>query len=284
MFGEFLNRKRIRQICCNEDFVEAVQLLFLKAEKKELRHLIWRNGKFIKENQSGKKMCNIETSCVTESGRGSFNCKSVVTEDVVSRLWLYINPSGKRKMTRKIDGDIGVELEKCAKETGLEAGELSYHRVVQMLLFFVKLFYIMKAVLEFGVKLFIIVRVGLIIVVRLLGHLGMHDLWIETFGWCGSRINSVEGRKQFLVHDVLSRRKLKRSNEGIFVFGAKKFYYSKFGIFSWKYMKENQLEPEIVRISPAIEPCGDHIKSSGYIIEQPLVITGQRSPSSSEDG
>jgi hypothetical protein len=120
---------------------------------------------------------------------------------------------------------------------------------------------------------------------KLLGHLGFNGPGIRILFLCGSNSSLVKMENQFPGFSSLKLSlswRLKQNNE-LFL-NRKRLFYTRCGTFGVNYSNSRQLYPEIVKISPVAKPRGDHIKSSGYNIEQPLVITGQWSPSSSEDG
>jgi hypothetical protein len=64
--------------------------------------------------------------------------------------------------------------------------------------------------------------------------------------------------------------------------------YTKLGLFGVNYSKSFpfpfQFDEEVSKFTSETNPTGDQVNSTQYIIEHPVVLSGQRSPSSSEDG
>jgi hypothetical protein len=64
----------------------------------------------------------------------------------------------------------------------------------------------------------------------------------------------------------------------------RRLVYTKSGIFGLSYLSELQAKPKVVKILSVLVSRGSQSKSNIYVIEHPLVVVGQWSPSSSEDG
>jgi hypothetical protein len=60
--------------------------------------------------------------------------------------------------------------------------------------------------------------------------------------------------------------------------------YTKSGVFGVNYFNSFWLEDVLSKLTSDTKPTGDQVNSTYHNIEHPVVMSGQRSPSSSEDG
>jgi hypothetical protein len=130
--------------------------------------------------------------------------------------------------------------------------------------------------------------------VKHLCHLNLKDHLIKrSLVMCGSSLCLIRMENQFSsfeqTNQIIQCFSITESNQFLarnfeLFLNQRSLFYIKSRIIGLKCLRKYQSNQEIVKISPVVKPSGDHIKSSNYNIEQPLVVVGQWSPSSSEDG
>jgi hypothetical protein len=121
-------------------------------------------------------------------------------------------------------------------------------------------------------------------------HSKMDDLVVKEFT-CNHRGNLYYVRIENQFTGLLNQFKfavlglIQTSKQRIELhLNREKIFYTKSGMFRVSVSSCYQFEPEFVKLASAAYPSGGQIKSNFYIIDHPVVIVGQWSPSSSEDG